>query len=89
MTMQTVSDQTGLITFDACFDATVIGICERYGAPDTVAYDKKKFLENLINEGFTYDEAVIYQEYEFKTHTRWCGEKSPCFINRLVEVIGC
>ena len=66
------------------YDDCVIGVLERYGMEPIVLYDKKKVIEQLIEEGCDdYEGAVEY--YEFNQLGAWVGEGTPAFLVRLPE----
>ena len=66
------------------YDDCVIGVLERYGREPIVLYDKKKVIEQLIEEGCDdYEGAVEY--YEFNQLGGYHGEKTPGFLVRLPE----
>ena len=66
------------------YDDCVIGVLERYGMEPIVLYDKKKVIEQLIEEGCDdYEGAVEYSE--FNQLGGYHGEKTPGFLVRLPE----
>jgi len=64
------------------YDDCIIGICEMFGRPPLIAYDRKKIIDKLA-EDMTIDEAEEY--FEFNIVGGWMGENTPVFIIRLDE----
>ena len=62
------------------YDDCIIGICNRIGQESIVAYDLEKVLEKLVESGMTEEEAEEW--YEFNMIGAWCGDTTPCFIDR-------
>ncbi len=64
------------------FDDCVIGVCNRFGDEQIVAYDVDKVLEKLHKDmGMTVDEAREY--FEFNQLASWMGDRTPCFVTLL------
>jgi hypothetical protein len=63
------------------FDEAILGVAQRCGQPEIIAYDTEKILEILqAREGMTAEEAVEY--FEFNIAGAWVGEETPIFIDR-------
>lgn len=65
------------------FDKAIIGIGSRCSQPDIIAYDVKKCIEILMNQGMTDEEAVEY--FEFNVVGTWVGEETPIFVREIDE----
>ena len=65
------------------FDDCVIGVCEVFGRPPLVAYDKKKMIDKMVEEGMTILEAEEYFDYNIVGS--WVGENTPVFVTRVDE----
>jgi hypothetical protein len=63
------------------FDDCIIGIAERCGSPNLVAYDAQKIFKKLVKQGMTEDEAVEY--FYFNISGAYVGEGTPVFIHKL------
>ena len=64
------------------FDDCVIGVCNRYGDEQIVAYDVDKVVDKLHrNTGMSVDEAQEY--FEFNQLGAYMGDRTPCFVKRL------
>lgn len=67
------------------YDDCVTGILERFGMEPIVLYDKKKVIQQLMDEGCDgYQEALEY--YEFNQVGGWHGDKTPGFLVALPGV---
>ena len=63
------------------FDEAILGVAQRCGQPEIIAYDTEKILEILqAREGMTAEEAVEY--FEFNIAGAWVGEETHIFIDR-------
>ena len=63
------------------FDEAILGVAQRCGQAEIIAYDTEKILEILqAREGMTAEEAVEY--FEFNIAGAWVGEETPIFIDR-------
>ena len=67
----------GMLLMDG-YDDCVIGICERFGQPDIITYDKEKVIHKLTVDGMEYQEAVEF--FYFNQIGAWMGETTPCFV---------
>lgn len=65
------------------FDEALIGYVERFGHPTVALYDRKKYLQIIMQDGFTYEEAV--EHFEFNIIGGWVGEYTPSFATILKE----
>ena len=66
------------------FDECIIGICDRYGQEQLVAYDKEKVIKKLMKDKMSYEEAIEY--FEFNIIGAWVGEKTPVFITKISTI---
>lgn len=62
------------------FDDCIIGVCEVFGRPPLVAYDRNKVIKKLMND-MTIEEAEEYFEYNILG--AWVGENTPVYVNVL------
>ena len=60
------------------FDDCILGIVERFGGVNHLAYDLNKVLEKLVSQGMTPHEAQEW--YEFNMLGAYVGETTPCFL---------
>ena len=60
------------------FDEAIIGIAQRAGHGDLVAYDEAKCIEILARD-MSYEEAREY--FEFNVLGAWVGDGTPIFID--------
>ena len=61
------------------FEEALIGICEGFGGTISVAYDRDKCIDILVErDGMEYEEAVEY--FEFNVIGSWVGEHTPVYI---------
>ena len=66
------------------FDDAILGICERAGSLDAVAYDANKCIDILMErDGMGYEEAVEY--FAFNVAGGYVGDRTPVFITYLVS----
>lgn len=65
------------------FDSCIIGLCEMYGRPPIIAYDKRMMIDKLVLGGMKYDEAEEFFDYNILGS--YVGENTPVFITRLDE----
>jgi len=64
------------------YDDCILGIAERCGYKDIVAYDLDKILEKLVKQdGMTMEEA--YEFYSFNMVGSWVGQHTPLFVRKL------
>jgi hypothetical protein len=63
-------------------EKAMVGIVSRFGQEDIVCYDLDKCIEIFMQDGMTEGEARDY--FYFNTIAQWVGEKTPCFIERVV-----
>lgn len=68
----------GALVFDnPSYDRSIIGTT----TSDVVVYDYYKMIEELINdEGFTYDEAVDWIDFNTIRSLPYAGEKAPIIM---------
>lgn len=60
------------------FDSAIIGLAERFGGVEAVAYDVQKVLEILEEEFSSMDDAIEW--YEYNILGAWMGERTPIFV---------
>jgi len=65
------------------FNDCILGICERFGQPPIIAYDKDKVIRKLMKD-MSEEEAVEYWEYN--QLGSWMGEGTPCFVEVGVDI---
>jgi len=63
------------------FDDCIIGLAERCGSNNVLAYDAKKIFKKLVKQGMTEDEAV--EHFYFNISGAYVGEGTPVFIHRI------
>ncbi len=64
------------------FDDAILGVCERAGSLDVVAYDANKCIEILMErDGMGFEEAVEY--FGFNVLGGYVGDRTPVFITHL------
>jgi len=61
------------------FDDAILGICERAGGLDVVAYDSKKCIDILMSND-EMDEAEANEYFYFNVVGAYMGERTPVFI---------
>ena len=67
-------------------DAAILGVGERCGQPDIVAYDVAKIIEILKDrDGMSYEEA--FEFYEHNILGAWYGQQTPIWV-RVGEIKG-
>jgi hypothetical protein len=71
------NNQLQLTTADG-FDDCTIGVGERCGHPDIMAYDSKKIIRKLIKQGMDKEEALEY--FDFNILGACMGDTTPIFI---------
>tara|TARA_R100000664_G_C2697390_1_gene99098 strand:- start:299 stop:556 length:258 start_codon:yes stop_codon:yes gene_type:complete len=68
------------------FDKAIIGVAERCGSENVIAYDANECIQILIDQGMTDTEAVEY--FNFNVLDAYVGEYTPVFIwNYTLEEI--
>ena len=63
------------------FDDCILGVAERCGDGDVVAYDVDAMIQSLVKQGMTEEEAEEY--FSFNIGGAYVGEQTPVFIRRL------
>lgn len=63
------------------YDDCILGIAERCGDPNVLAYDTAKIIKKLMKEGMSYDEA--WEWFSFNQVGAYVGEGTPVFIHKL------
>jgi hypothetical protein len=66
---------------DEKFDKAIVGLCDRFGEPTVVIYDRDKVIEALKEDGMDYEEALEY--FEFNIAGAWMGSLTPAFLTVL------
>ena len=62
------------------FDPAMVGLAHRFGFPGpVVAYDMRRFLLCLVEQGATPDEA--FEHFNFNVLGAWVGEHTPVFLD--------
>ena len=62
------------------FDPAMVGLAHRFGFPaPVVAYDMRKFLLCLVEQGATPDEA--FEHFSYNVLGAWVGEHTPVFLD--------
>ena len=62
------------------FDEAILGISQRVGMEDVVAYDRDKCISVLMDrDGMSQEDAVEY--FEFNVAGAYMGENTPVFIS--------
>lgn len=73
------------ILFMDGYDDCILGVCERLGQQPIVAYDKGKVVDKLVDvHDMSYEEAIEW--HGFNQLGSWMGDRTPCFVDREVEV---
>ena len=63
------------------FDKAFLGVAQRFGQEDIIAYDKDECIAILcMRDGMTYEEALEF--FNYNVIGSWVGEKTPIFIKR-------
>ena len=61
------------------FEEAFLGMCEVFGRPPLVTYDRDKCIEILVRrDGMTYDEAEEF--FEFNVAGSWVGDNTPVYM---------
>ena len=60
------------------YDDCIVGVCEQFGRPAVVAYDKDRVLDRLVQSGMSEDEAEEW--FYVNQHGGWHGEYTPVFV---------
>ena len=77
-------EEIGMMCPDALFlkeekyDAAIIGLAERFGGVEAVAYDAQKILAILEDEFGSMDDAIEW--YEYNILGAWLGDRTPIFV---------
>jgi hypothetical protein len=72
----------GMLLADG-FDDCILGIAERCGSTNVVAYDAEAIINSLVEQGMTYEEASEY--FSFNISGAYVGEQTPVFIHHLCQ----
>jgi len=65
------------------FDEAIIGVGNRCGQLDILAYDVNKCIKILMAQGMTEEEAIDY--FEVNVVGSWMGEETPIFIREIYD----
>ena len=63
--------------FPTDMEEAVIGMMERYGMQPLVLLDKTKYIEILMRDGMTHEQA--WEFFDFNVIGAWMGDGTPCF----------
>lgn len=63
------------------YDDCILGVCEQFGRPSVVAYDRDKVLAKLRADGM--DEQEAQEFFDFNQLGAWMGDFTPVFIRRV------
>jgi hypothetical protein len=66
------------------YDDCMMGICHRFGQEPIIAYDQKKVLAKMIDQGMTIEEAQEF--FEYNQLGAGMGDLTPCFIETPEEI---
>jgi hypothetical protein len=75
------ADDDELMYMDGFADC-IAGTVRRFGQAEIVCYHYEKVIAKLVGQGMTSDEAVEY--HEFNQIGAWVGERTPCFLERIM-----
>lgn len=65
------------------YDDCILGIAERCGQPNVVAYDSQKIAKSLMRQGMTEEEA--WEFFSFNISGAYVGELTPIFVHKLCQ----
>lgn len=65
------------------YDDCILGIAERCGQPNVVAYDAHKIARSLIKQGMSEEEA--WEFFYFNISGAYVGELTPIYIHKLCQ----
>ena len=65
------------------YDDCIVGIAERCGQPNVVAYDAHKVARSLVKQGMSEEEA--WEFFYFNISGAYVGELTPIFIHKLCQ----
>ncbi len=77
------AEEHNLLFMDG-FDDCIVGVVERFGQPPILCYDRNKVVEELMDQGMTYDEGQEY--FEFNQIGAGMGDNTPCFLSVAEEI---
>lgn len=63
------------------YDKAIIGLAERYGGLEVVAYDAQMILQILEEELGSMDDALEW--FDYNIIGAWIGDRTPIFITTL------
>ena len=68
------------------YDECILGIGERFGGVQAVAYDRSKCIKVMMrdSDGMTWEEAEEF--FEFNTIGGWIGDRTPIFVTKVVSL---
>lgn len=69
------------------YDDCILGIAERCGQPNVVAYDAHKIARSLIKQGMSEEEA--WEFFYFNISGAYVGELTPIYIHKLTPTTIC
>ena len=70
------------LTMDG-YEDCIIGVCERFGTPPIVLYDKQKVIDNLRADGMSVESAEEW--YEYNMLGSWMGDGTPAFLITRID----
>lgn len=65
------------------YDDCILGVCEQFGRPTVIAYDREKVLGKLMGQGMSEEEAEEW--FYYNQVGAWCGEYTPVFVSKRGE----
>ena len=65
------------------YDDCILGVAERCGSPNVVAYDARKIARSLVKQGMSEEEA--WEFFYFNISGAYVGELTPIFIHKLCQ----
>lgn len=72
------------ICFDG-FESAIIGMVNNIETPNyVVCYDYDKCIEELMEQGMNYHDAIDY--FEFNVVSCYLGKNTPMFLHRLGKI---
>lgn len=69
--------ESNLLKMDG-YDDCIVGICHKHGQEPFIVYSYDKVINNLMQQGMDYDEAVEF--HEFNQASAWMGPTTPAFL---------
>lgn len=63
------------------YDNCILGIAERCGSPNVLAYDVNKVIKQLVKDGMSEEEA--WEWFSYNQAGAYVGEGTPIFIHKI------